>query len=267
MKKLNKIFAWTMGVCLLTPVVSAQNYPVRAELSDPKSFSIIVLPDPQSYNKFDANQPLFELQTAWIANSMESLRIKTALCTGDLVEQNDVCITDKAVANQTSGRQWQAASRAFERLDNRLPYVLCTGNHDYGYVSAEYRRSRFPEYFPPERNICWEKTLVATTANAEGRHTLENAAYEFDTDTWGKLLVVSLEFAPRDEVLEWAKALVDKKEYRNHKVILLTHTFITKDATRREKEGYKISPANYGKAIWEKTGLSGKKYSVGDLWA
>ena len=252
MKKLNKIFAWTMGVCLLTPVVSAQNYPVRAELSDPKSFSIIVMPDPQSYNKFDANQPLFELQTAWIANSMESLRIKTALCTGDLVEQNDVCITDKAVANQTSGRQWQAASRAFERLDNRLPYVLCTGNHDYGYVSAEYRRSRFPEYFPPERNICWEKTLVATTANAEGRHTLENAAYEFDTDTWGKLLVVSLEFAPRDEVLEWAKALVDKKEYRNHKVILLTHTFITKDATRREKEGYKISPANYGKAIWEK---------------
>ncbi len=254
MKKLSNVnvFGCLAGFCVFFTSVSAQNYPVRPELSDPQSFSMIILPDPQSYNKFDANQPLFELQTAWIANSIESLRIKTALCTGDLVEQNDVCVTGKGATNQTSGKQWQAASRAFERLDNRLPYVLCTGNHDYGYVSAEFRRSRFPDYFPPERNMCWEKTLVATTANGEGRQTLENAAYELDTDTWGKLLIVALEFAPRDEVLEWAKALVDKKEYQQHKVILLTHTFITEDATRRENEKYKISPANYGKAIWEK---------------
>ena len=94
--------------------------------------------------------------------------------------------------------------------------------------------------------------MVSTTLNGDGVQTLENAAYEFKTDTWGDLLVVSLEFAPRDEVLQWAKALVGKKEYQNHKVILLTHTYMTKDGTRREKEKYQISPANYGKAIWEK---------------
>lgn len=33
-------------------------------LTDPGSFSMIVLPDPQSYVKFDYNQPLFELMTA-----------------------------------------------------------------------------------------------------------------------------------------------------------------------------------------------------------
>ena len=53
--------------------ISAQIYPVRPQLSDKHSFSMILLPDPQSYNKFDANQPLFELQTAWIANSIEPL--------------------------------------------------------------------------------------------------------------------------------------------------------------------------------------------------
>lgn len=53
---------------------------------------MILLPDPQSYNKFDANQPLFELQTAWIANSIGSLNIKGVLCTGDLVEQNEIRI-------------------------------------------------------------------------------------------------------------------------------------------------------------------------------
>lgn len=67
--------------------ISAQIYPVRPQLSDKHSFSMILLPDPQSYNKFDANQPLFELQTAWIANSIEPLNIKGVLCTGDLVEQ------------------------------------------------------------------------------------------------------------------------------------------------------------------------------------
>ena len=52
-----------------------------------------------------------------------------------------------------------------------------------------------------------------------GVPTLENAAYEFETDTWGKLLVVSLEFAPRDEAIEWARQLTGKPKYKNHKVI------------------------------------------------
>ncbi|WYJ06762.1 hypothetical protein P3B99_006010 [Opitutia bacterium KCR 482] len=37
--------------------------------------------------------------------------------------------------------------------------------------------------------------------------TLENAAYEFDLPNWGKVLVLSLEFAPRDETLDWATKL------------------------------------------------------------
>ena len=82
--------------------ISAQIYPVRPQLSDKHSFSMILLPDPQSYNKFDANQPLFELQTAWVANSIEPLNIKGVLCTGDLVEQNEIRIPDGINGNQTS---------------------------------------------------------------------------------------------------------------------------------------------------------------------
>lgn len=103
--------------------ISAQIYPVRPQLSDKHSFSMILLPDPQSYNKFDANQPLFELQTAWVANSIEPLNIKGVLCTGDLVEQNEIRIPDGINGNQTSEEQWQAASRAFERLDDLMSFV------------------------------------------------------------------------------------------------------------------------------------------------
>ena len=208
--------------------ISAQIYPVRPQLSDKHSFSMILLPDPQSYNKFDANQPLFELQTAWIANSIEPLNIKGVLCTGDLVEQNEIRIPDGINGNQTSEE------------------------HDYGYEKAENRLCHLPDYFPSERNSCWKKSLVETGLNYQGIPTLENAAYEFETDTWGKLLVISLEFAPRDEAIEWAAKVAGKAKYKNHKVILLTHSYMSPEAKRHIKESYKISPANYGEAIWQK---------------
>lgn len=247
--KLNLIAAL---VCLNMLCAGAQVYPVRPQLTDPRSFSMILLPDPQSYTKFDANQPLFELMTAWTANSLSSLRIKAVLCTGDLVEQNELRIPDGENGNQTSEEQWRAASRAFERLDNRVPYVICTGNHDYGYRKAENRLCRFPDYFPSERNACWRQSLVAVGNNYQGVPTLENAAYEFETDTWGKILVISLEFAPRDEAIAWAKSVSESKRFKNHKVILLTHSYLEWDGSVIEKEAYKLSPANYGKAIWEK---------------
>lgn len=250
MNKKNYLLAFIL--CMQTLFASAQVYPVRAKLTDKNSFSMILLPDPQSYTKFDANQPLFELQTAWVANSIESLNIKGVLCTGDLVEQNEIRIPDGVNGNQTSEEQWRAASRAFERLDGKLPYVICTGNHDYGYQKAENRLCHFPDYFPSERNSCWRESLVAVGNNYQGIPTLENAAYEFVTDTWGKILVVSLEFAPRDEALEWAKKVVDSPRYKDHKVILLTHSYLAWTGKIIEKENYKMTPANYGQVIWDK---------------
>ncbi|MDR2956364.1 MAG: metallophosphoesterase [Prevotella sp.] len=233
-------------------VLFAQKQPAMAELTDQNSFSMVVFPDPQSYNKFDVNQPLFELMTAWAANNIDRLKVKTVLCTGDLVEQNEIRIPDGRNGNQTSEEQWQAASRSFQRLDNKISYVVCTGNHDYGYEKAENRMTNFPRYFYPERNSAWRKSLVAVANDSNGVPTLENAAYEFETETWGKLLVVSIEFAPRDEALDWVLKLVQSDKYKDYTVILLTHSYINKNAKRIEKEGYKVSPANYGQAIWDK---------------
>lgn len=243
-----------LSVLFVAQVVMAcaQVYPVRAELSNEQSFSMILLPDPQSYIKFDANQPLFELQTAWVANNIERLNIKGVLCTGDLVEQNEIRIPDGVNGNQTSEEQWKAASRAFERLDGKVPYVICTGNHDYGYEKSENRLCHFPDYFPSERNSCWRKSLVAVGHDSNGVPTLENAAYEFETPAWGKILVVSLEFAPRDEAIDWVRRVTGSAKYKDHKVILLTHSFLDYKGERFVKENYEVTPANYGEAIWQK---------------
>ena len=135
----------------LTGMVMAQDtkgeplIPVYPTLEEEGSFSMIMVPDPQSYVKFAANQPLFELQTAWIAQNIKRLNIKAALFTGDMVEQNNKLISaplpNEYNGDQTSRQQWEAISRGLARLDNRLPYIACQGNHDLGYIAAEYRYS------------------------------------------------------------------------------------------------------------------------------
>lgn len=233
--------------------LSSQHRADPQQLEDKDSFSMIVLGDPQGYVKYDINQPLFDLCTAWIADNVNNLNIKAVLCTGDLVEQNENIVMNRKMLNQTSREMWQAASRAFERLDNRVPYIISCGNHDYGYKKSENGQTHFPEYFPFERNSAWRDLIVSNFPNRQGESTMENAAFEYDLPHWGKLLVVTTEFAPRDEVLEWAHKLCVSKKYRNHKVIFMTHSLLQeRTAEFTDNSSYKITPRNWGKAIWEK---------------
>jgi hypothetical protein len=250
------------GACAMACMVYAQatkgepQIPVYPALENEGSFSMIMVPDPQSYTKFAANQPLFDLQTAWIAQNIKRLNIKAALITGDMVEQNNKVISaplpNDYNGDQTSRQQWEAVSRGLSRLDGRLPYIACQGNHDLGYIAAEHRFSHMPEYIYPERNSMFEKTLVSTAANYQGVHTMENAAFEFQDAAWGKLLVISFEFAPRDEALDWARQLIESKRFAEHKVIVLTHSFLATNGDRIVKEGYKLTPCNWAQAVWEK---------------
>ena len=230
--------------------------PVYPTLQEEGSFSMIMVPDPQSYTKFAANQPLFDLQTAWIAQNIDRLNIKAALFTGDMVEHNGKQISlplpNPYNGDQTGRQQWEAVSRALSRLDNRLPYVVAQGNHDIGHITATDRHSLAPEFIRPERNIKFEKCLVSTCPNWEGVHTMENSAYEFIDKAWGKILVITFEFAPRDEAIEWAKQLTESAEYKEHKVIILTHSWLDTAGNRIAKEGYTLSPCNWAEAVWQK---------------
>ena len=230
--------------------------PVYPTLQDEGSFSMIMVPDPQSYTKFAANQPLFDLQTAWIAQNIDRLNIKAALFTGDMVEQTGKQIyapmPNDYNGDQTGRQQWEAVSRALSRLDHRVPYVVAQGNHDIGEITATDRHTIMHEYITPERSICFEKTLVSTCANWQGVHTMENSAYEFHDKAWGDLLVITMEFAPRDEAIAWAKTLTEEEKYKNHKVIILVHSWLDTAGNRIKNEGYTLRPCNWAEAVWEK---------------
>ena len=232
--------------------------PPRLENQD--SFSMILYGDPQSYTKFTFNQPIFELMTAWTASHKDVLKIKATLCTGDLVDKNDFFLKTTPRYTQVNGDtpsmgMWQNVARSFARLDGVMPYIIATGNHDYGYESSENRNSYFNKYFPILKNKCWQDCLVSTAPNGQGVMSLENSAYEFEDKNWGKILVIALEFAPRDCTLDWAKKLTQNKKYKDHKVIVITHSILETNKNVVEiieKENYKLPEPNWGKAVLEK---------------
>ena len=99
--KVSLVLAAMIGFCALG---SAQHRADMQHLENEDSFSMIVLGDPQGYIKYDINQPLFDLCTAWIADNIDNLNIKAVLCTGDLVEQNENIAMNRYISRILSVR-------------------------------------------------------------------------------------------------------------------------------------------------------------------
>jgi hypothetical protein len=235
----------------LQSLAQSQVYePIRK--TDPKSWSMVLLPDPQSYMKFTRNQGVFDLMTTWVSENIDSLNIQMVLCTGDLVEQNNLLNPNVKAGNQSSSAQWKSVAQAFSRLDGRVPYISATGNHDYGFVSAENRDTFYDQYFPVDKNILSQKLLKEVGTNAKGDPSLVNASYEMVSPYGQKLLFLVLEFAPRNETLVWAEKVINLPKYKDHQVILLTHSYLNAKNQHIEKEGYPLVDANYGAAVFNK---------------
>ena len=235
-------------------------------LTNPQSWTMVVVPDVQTYIKQIENQGIMDMMLAWIVRRREEMNIQQVLFTGDLVYSNSHGFVDqpKGLRFYRSGRlrdligeeQWKAFSRLMERLDGEVPYILSTGNHDYGIGSAENRNSYFDKYFPTDRNPLTRRHLVGCAPNAFGLSTLQTAAYEFTAPApdGRKFLVISLQFAPTDADLAWAKKIADMPRFADHIGIIVTHSYIRANGLRIESEKYALSKAggNPGEQIFQK---------------
>ena len=233
-------------------------------LTNPQSWTLVVVPDIQTYIKQMENQGILDMMLTWIVRRREEMNIRQVLFTGDLVYYNDVgyivkkdgAIKNHRMTDYAGKGQWKAMSRLMERLDGEVPYVLCTGNHDYGVMSAENRNTWFNEFFYPERNPLTRQQLIGCAPNTFGVRTLETSAYEFQAPypDGRKFLVITLPFAPTDNDLKWAKTIADNKRFENHFGIVLTHSYLYGDGQRVQKERYILNKqgGNAGEAIFQK---------------
>ncbi len=189
------------------------------------SWSLIMVPDIQNYVKWGRNQPILDLMMAWIEENIEPLNVKMVVIVGDLVHNNEKIINDYD-GNQTTQQQWEAVSRALVKLDGKTPYIAATGNHDYSIDARGNRSSRYSEFVTTERNPLNQKVLVQNNRNEQGRPTLENSACELKSLNGQDYLFLTVEYAPRDSIVEWAKKISELEQYKKHRIVLITHAYL-----------------------------------------
>lgn len=185
-----------------------------------KPFSIIILPDTQTYAAYSPAK--FTSQTQWIASQVSDLNIQMVLHEGDLV------------THPAYQAEWANARASMTILDGIVPYVLSLGNHDYdgGRNSTAYNT-----YFPVNKyqGATGFGAVFEPAKLDNSYHTFSAAGVDF--------LVFSLEFGARNEVLTWADSII--LAHPGYRVIILTHAYLDGDGTRLSS-GDRYNPHYYG---------------------
>ena len=204
------------------------------------TWSLVAIPDSQHDAAFYPE--VFQRQMEWIAAHKDSHAIRMALHEGDVTEDNNL-------------RQWGRVRQGMDALKAaRVPYALTTGNHDFDLVNGNLvgRTTKLNDFFS-------EKDYAASPAcglYAPGQ--VENSWHEFES-SWGRILVLSLEFGPPLEVLAWARTVIAAR--KPARTILLTHAYLCQDGSRYDYDAkgdsQSASPRSYaipgitdGEIIW-----------------
>src|SRR5688572_8442751 len=173
---------------------------------------IVLLPDTQTYaEKFPE---VLDSQISWIGRNAK--HIDFVLQQGDLTQNNN-------------DKEWQVIKNAFTKLDNKVPYILAAGNHDMGSVPGKFADTRnsalFNQYFPYELF-----SQLPGFGEAFEKNKIDNVYYLFQTGHI-KWLAITLEFGPRNSVLDWANTILEK--FPDRAVIINTHSYMYSDSTRQ----------------------------------
>jgi hypothetical protein len=179
---------------------------VTITVHDETEFSIIVIPDTQY--ETESYPAVFNVQTQWIVDNKDNMRIAFVLQEGDLTNDNGTT-------------QWSRASTSMGILDGNVPYAASVGNHDIGQSGgATTRDTLFSNYFPPSR-------FSALGGVYESGHS-ENS-YHYFTAGGIDWLVFALEFGPRVKILDWVNSVIAANPHR--RAIIVTHNYMYSDDT------------------------------------
>ncbi|HUQ50170.1 MAG TPA: carboxypeptidase regulatory-like domain-containing protein [Terriglobales bacterium] len=173
----------------------------------------MLLPDTQFYS--ESYPDIFGTQTRWIRDNIAKENIKFVIGLGDIVNQGN------------SERQWQNANAAYLELDGRVPYMAGIGNNDYdGNAPQNRSATNFNRYFGPSR--------YAGYPWYQGNYNGSNENFYTKVNVGGRnYLILMLEFAPRNAVLNWAESIIAANP--SSLVIVATHAFLFTDNTRLGK--------------------------------
>ena len=193
-------------------------------------FTIVALPDTQNYSNNASNALLFNQQTQWIADEIQTAgnprNIQFVTHLGDVVSNGNDLV------------QWTRADTAMDTLDGVVKYSALPGNHDYNSTSNKSTGTvNYVNNFGPSR--------YASYSWYGGADPSGNNSYQLFTAGGYDFLHLALEWQPTVNIpirdpspVEWAQSILDA--HPNTPVILSTHEHIDDDPAGRSATGEQL---------------------------
>lgn len=198
---------------------------------------IAVFGDIQYLTETDYRIKYYKESVDWIKDQCESgVPFKCVLQTGDITQSN-------------SSAQYERFWNSTKDLTSIIPFYATIGDHDYTWEPKINSRDStlFSKY------VCFPNTVAKVVEFfEEGR--MENVVFYNDIYK-DRVDIISLEFGPRDEVLDWASRHVGA--HPDRKYILMTHEYLEAGGERRIENLKSVmrlrnTTFNTPNQIWEK---------------
>lgn len=187
---------------------------------------IILIPDIQKYTNHPQNHPILEsIINRTIEINQLRFKVKAVVQVGDVTDTN-------------TPYEWEIAQKIFSKLGKeKIPYILTTGNHDYGDLGTlNSRQTYFNDFFDFSSQSSFKQCYLAKY--------YENSLFEIELQGQ-PLQIITLEFGPSKAIIDWADKILDKDKNS----LLVTHAYLFKDKERYNWSQFgnsqNISPYSY----------------------
>lgn len=196
-------------------------------------FTVALLPDTQIYSALYPE--IFQAQTQWIADHVQSDNIVFVSQIGDVVDHADASL------------EWQRADAAMDLLDGDLmanpeglvPYSVVEGHHDFYPIGSHSGTSEFTNYFGGGRYTGRSWYGGASPDDVNHFQVFSGGGHQF--------LHLTLEWEPRASTIDWAQGVIDA--HAGMPTIVSTHSYL--DGTNGHIAGPESTDGLDGEGIFK----------------
>jgi len=184
---------------------------------DTQSSYLAIMGDVQTYVSKSDYLPLFTHTMQWLRSAKAcGAQLEALLFVGDLTDNN-------------SRYHWQLFRRNMLIAGDSITTVACTGNHDYYWDRGgnHYTAIRTRQSTRLTRHLT-TSLLRCNIIDSFMPDSLDNLVVRTNIPN-DDICIMSLEFAPRPEVLDWAARHL--ASHPEHKYIVMTHELLQRDGT------------------------------------